>query len=392
MSEGPDQPPVRVAGIDPPRSALYAAYSWAVVVAFVTKYFAYRLGLAKRPRVDPIVPNVTAAIGPLVGVPKRLRVRGAEHFPKSGPAIVCCNHIRLDDPLVLYHACRRARGDPDYHPRSMMRDDYFAGPLFENRLVKAIDFFECLGAYGISRDHVGLKQLKPFLRVLEAGETFILFPGRTRSRSGVFIEYRDDFDGPGGVSFFVHQSQRRNPGLSVPVVPAARTYNPVDNTSVIVFGPPLTLPPNVTREEQRAFDFRVIEAMGGLVELQMVHVIAGVLFLSALHRCSPRRRIDDLTDAARNAFLGCDYPLRNPGDVADPAAAAVKALAYFLRYRVLSLKDAVCSRCDARILANADLNAEYRHKSPVKYLVNQILHLNSVIPALDGAVQRPDLT
>lgn len=51
-----------------------------------------------------ILRSVRVAFGPLVRASYRLKVRGAEHLPASGPVIIAANHLSNADPVVLGQA------------------------------------------------------------------------------------------------------------------------------------------------------------------------------------------------------------------------------------------------------------------------------------------------
>jgi 1-acyl-sn-glycerol-3-phosphate acyltransferase len=55
----------------------------------------------------------------------RLRYRGLEHIPRTGPAIVACNHVSYLDPLTNASAVMKARR----RPRFLAKDELFHIPL-----------------------------------------------------------------------------------------------------------------------------------------------------------------------------------------------------------------------------------------------------------------------
>jgi 1-acyl-sn-glycerol-3-phosphate acyltransferase len=66
-------------------NALVAVYIYALVPEFLLRFLAWVL----------------------VRLIYRVRVRGSEHVPEHGPALVVCNHVAFTDPIVLTAACRR---------------------------------------------------------------------------------------------------------------------------------------------------------------------------------------------------------------------------------------------------------------------------------------------
>ncbi len=353
--------------------------------AFIGRYLLYRIGLGLRPHVDPYVPWATDAIGPLLNVPRRYFLQGQENVPYGRPMIVCGNHSKLDDPLMIYHAGRLATGGK-LLLRVMTRIDYFTGFIFENRLVAIVDFFACCGAYSIDRDNVSLSQLKPFLKLLENGEGFIIFPGRTRTRSGVFIEYRDQFTEPGGISFFVHQTQRKRPEVPVAALPVVRTHNPVTKRTSMIIGPPLYLDAAASREALRTFDYDLVIGMSGLVELNLAQAASAALYLWCLHRGNAPLRIADLSHAVRTALAETAHPYVNPEDLADPDRALDQVLRWLARCRCISIDGGTIRPNPRIILGTPPLDTTYKKLNPVKYLANQILHLGEVTAIVEREV------
>ena len=358
---------------------MYWLYSWIRILLFFASYFASRTGLVRPPFVSGIIEEVTAAIGPIVGVPKHFALIGAEHCPKDGPVILCANHTKLDDPLLVYHAARMAGGRLS---RIMMRDDYFVGPLWENPIVAAPKLFACMSAHMIDRDRVTLAQMKPFLNVLDEDGSFIIFPGRTRTRSGVFIEYRENFTEPGGVSFFIRQTQKKRPDVRVAAVPIVRTFNPASKRTTSIFGPPLYLEHAADRDAMREFDANVVVAMSRLVEINAAQLVSALLYLRVLHGRAGAVTIDRLADDISRLSP------RLEGLHADPAlyanlAVEVAAVAGFLaRAGMLSLEGQSIQPNAQRILLAPALDTTYRKENPVKYLANQILHFGDVIEGI----------
>ncbi len=358
---------------------MYWLYSWTRILLFFARYFASRTRLVRPPFVSGIIEEVAEAIGPIVGVPKHFALIGAEHCPKDGPVIFCANHTKLDDPLLVYHAARMAGGRLS---RIMMRDDYFVGPLWENPIVAAPKLFACMGAHMIDRDRVTLAQMKPFLNVLDEDGSFIIFPGRTRTRSGVFIEYRENFTEPGGVSFFIRQTQKKRSDVRVAAVPIVRTFNPASKRTASILGPPLYLDHAADRDAMREFDANVVVAMSRLVEINAAQLVSALLYLRVLHGRTSSVTIDRLADDISQVSP------RLKGLHADPAISAdaigeVGAVVRFLAREGMVSLDGQSIRPNAeRILLPPPLDTTYRRENPVKYLANQILHFGDVVEGI----------
>lgn len=357
--------------------------SWAALFAFFGRYLMSRCKLAPPPLVDDIIEHVTVAIGPLVGVPKYFHLVGAEHVPESGPMVVCGNHSKLDDPLLVYHAGRMASPGKALHLRVMMRDNYFVGPLFENPVIQAVELFKCLGAYPINRDKPSLSQMKCFVDLLSDGEGFIIFPGRTRTRSGHFIEYRDEFVEPGGVSWFIHRAQRRLKDVPVPAVPIVRNYNPVSKRTALIFGPPLFLESDATREGLREFDHQIVYAMSALVEISCAHIVSGLIYLHALHGRAIEIQVSELVKWVEIVTGDLEHVHLCPELVANPQQSTAQTIRYLAKHEMLHISmDTIVLRPEA-ILSLPPLDTRYRRANPVKYLVNQTVHLGEFVAACE---------
>jgi 1-acyl-sn-glycerol-3-phosphate acyltransferase len=99
----------------------------------------------------------------------RTAVRGLEHLPRSGPAIVVSNHIAAVDPGILVGALPR--------PITLMsKIENYRGPL---KL-----FMPMVGAFTVRRGVADRRALRTAEHVLEQGRLLCLFPEGTRSSSG----------------------------------------------------------------------------------------------------------------------------------------------------------------------------------------------------------------
>ena len=80
-------------------------------------------------RTDFLYRLAVPALRALLPLFSRRRLRGAEHLPRTGGAIVVCNHISVTDPLFLVDAVTRA----GRRPRAMA-----TGGLFRHWLLGAV--------------------------------------------------------------------------------------------------------------------------------------------------------------------------------------------------------------------------------------------------------------
>jgi 1-acyl-sn-glycerol-3-phosphate acyltransferase len=107
----------------------------------------------------------------LVGVVVfQIRVRGREHVPATGGALVLSNHQSHLDPVLIGLACDR-------------RLNYLARQtLF--RFAPFRWLIDSLDAIPLDREGLGLSGLKETLRRLKRGELVLIFPEGTRTRDG----------------------------------------------------------------------------------------------------------------------------------------------------------------------------------------------------------------
>lgn len=360
--------------------------AWLIVVWRLVRYLGYRTGIGARPQFLDIYPELVVFFDTILRWPKRLRVEGAEHCPRTPPAVFAGNHFAKDDPFVMYRAVHRVCAGA-YPVRYMMRDDFFTslGGIMKSWLIDVDELLEMLGALPISRGRVQLAQIKPFIALLRGQAAFIMYPGRSRSRTGVFIEYRDGIEEPGGVTFLVAQAQRKRPDVRVAIVPMARTMNLATMKSVVVFGPPVCLVEDADRAAQRELDFRLLGLMGDLVEINVTHIAAGVIYLHCLHGRTGDIAIEALDNAIGAALARLSRRRIDPAALSDRRGQLEAAINHFAMARlVVRCSDAIAPLTDA-VLAAPPHDTTYRALNPVKYAVNQFLHLPDVIDAVEDA-------
>lgn len=100
----------------------------------------------------------------------RIRVLGKENVPKTGPVIICSNHIsNLDPPVVGITAPR------DIY--FMAKDDLFS----KHWLAKLL---RNIHAFPVKRGGSDRNALRKGLSILKEGHTLGLFPEGTRSKTG----------------------------------------------------------------------------------------------------------------------------------------------------------------------------------------------------------------
>ena len=100
----------------------------------------------------------------------RGRVFGRENMPKTGPALMACNHQSFLDPVMI--------------AQPFWREFWFVArdSLFKNRLFGA--FIAHNNALPIRRGEGDITAFKTIIRLLRRGFPVVIFPEGTRSRDG----------------------------------------------------------------------------------------------------------------------------------------------------------------------------------------------------------------
>ncbi|MEN1969139.1 lysophospholipid acyltransferase family protein [Lentibacillus sp. N15] len=145
----------------------------------------------------------------------RIRVVGEHHVPKTGPVIICSNHIsNLDPPIVGITS-----------PRGI---HFMAkGELFTKRFIGRL--LLALQAFPVKRGLSDRNALRKGLGILKEGHTLGLFPEGTRSKTGELGEPL------AGAGFFALRS-------NAAIVPCFITgpYKPFRKQTVI-YGKPMDI-------------------------------------------------------------------------------------------------------------------------------------------------------
>lgn len=142
----------------------------------------------------------------------RLEARGVHHVPRTGPVILCSNHISYLDPLVVAAPLNRKVW-------FMAKSELFRVPLFRQLIVK-------LGAFPVKRGGVSKETIKTVLTLLRQGELVCIFPQGTRS------EVIDE--GKKGAASFALKS-------GTPVVPVYISGYRRFARNRVIYGPPIDL-------------------------------------------------------------------------------------------------------------------------------------------------------
>lgn len=352
----------------------------------IVQYLLYRLGRKKPPEVARYYAEGLAGLDFLFGWSRRMRIVNGERCPKGGPVVFAGNHVCLDDPFATGSAIFQL-SQGGIRPHVMMRDDFFRGlPGWVKRIVDPDEVARLIGALQISRQGADPGQLKPFVDLLRASHAFLIYPGRSRSRSGLFVEYRDWINSPGATSFFLAQAQESCPETKVGAIPVARTFNPIKNGCSLVFGAPLYLPPGTDRAAQREFDYRLVVAMSDLVEVNAGQILSAYLYLHCLHGLPDTLDIAVLVQRIRSVLDGVTRRHVDPAAYADLEGEIRRAL-HFLRKRGLLRVGPRRVRLNRdAVLSVPKSISEYSKRNPLKYLANQILHMPDVVRAIEREV------
>ena len=134
---------------------------------------------AERPRIPPGTGKHQQAGKFLAGwffrLYCRLKVRGAENVPPSGPVIIASNHRSMWDVPIHVVACPR--------PITFMaKRELFKGPVLSWA-------WRVLGGFPVRREISDIRAIDAGLAVLERGEALGLYPEGTRSKSGEMLPF-----------------------------------------------------------------------------------------------------------------------------------------------------------------------------------------------------------
>lgn len=357
---------------------------YANFAAHFAEHVLARMGLRNsQPSAERRYEAFQFVVGDFVGWNRYIRLHNTHFVPRDHPAIFYGNHIKLDDPCYLFRAVYLATGG-SVKIGAMMRSDFFAGlPFLKSRWLDLDQILETVDVYGISRESVTISQLKKFVDLLLRGKGFILYPGRSRSCSGLLMDYRDSIERPGGISFFLHTAQSRDATMKFSAAPAVRNYNPVTKHTSVVFGEEIFLPRGASRAEQRRFDEHLIEALGPLVEINAPQVVSAILYTRCLHGLTNAIRVDDLIQLVAGLFDALGHPYVDPEDKANVGRAVRRTIKYLRKHGMVRATTEAVTPVSSAILAAPPATKEFRKRNPVKYLTNQILHLGTVTALIE---------
>ena len=186
-----------------------------------------------------------------------LRVRGAEHIPSSGPALIVSNHQSILDPPVIGGAVRR-------QIYFLAKAELFRIPLFGW-------LFRTLHARPVRREGSDPRALRTAALLLEEGKALLIFPEGTRSPDGRLGEAK------AGVGMLAVKS-------GAPVVPAYVSGTlealpkgaawPRRSQVSVSFGPALHFKPPIGSGRKERYREAAEEMMRGIAQLREQEVKA----------------------------------------------------------------------------------------------------------------------
>lgn len=185
---------------------------------------------------------------PLFGGVYGCRCKGGEHLPRTGPAIIACNHKSVADPVVAGMVC--------YRPlRYMAKKELFVNPYLRWLITS-------LGAFPLDRGAGDREALTRALEILEQGGLLLMFPEGTRQTDDAIHDF---FPGAGMIAL----------RSGAPVVPLAmdgtqRMFPPgggVRHTKLrTAIGPPVDLS-DLTTRSSKTYQEAARRMQGALTEL-----------------------------------------------------------------------------------------------------------------------------
>lgn len=362
-------------------------WCWAVTLFLLFRYVLYRLHLGKRPSFTDHWWRVEVAYRQITRMDPRIRVRHIDRCPKQHPAIYVGNHLKLDDQFFVCYAVQEA-SNYTMHTRFVMRDDYFGGFPWDWLPLDMNEVAEMGGSYNIAQGSPTLAQLKPLIEILLKPDSFVIFPCGGRSRSGHWLEVHTGGDEPGSIAFFVAGAQRKAPELPIPGVPVGRTFNPIKKVSAVIVGEPRYLEPGARREAQRDFDAKLFTDLSDLIELHALHFLSAFIYLRCLHNYHPQATRSELAAACRHTLDALPHRYTDPALKTHLEEDLEEALRYLERHGMIERHGDLTRFLPERVLACPPMTTTYRITNPVKYHVNQLIHLAEVVAVVEQVALR----
>jgi hypothetical protein len=228
--------------------------------------------------------------------------------------------------------------------------------------------------------------MKRFVQTLRDGKSFLMFPGRTRTRSGFFFEYREGFGELGSASFFLAAMNREKPPVAVQVVPVVRTHNPVVRRDTMVFGHPMVMAENTTKDQYRTFDHEMAAAMANLIEINVPQLAAAFLYFHALHNGSRQIQKEWFAGEIRAILNSLEHPYIDSRAMSNFGEEIDQTLQYFDNYGFIGWRLGTLHINRKRILKVPKVKHYWLWVHPLRYLANQIAHLPQPVRVIESRV------
>ena len=368
------------------------------------------LGVTRRaPDCRKLFDHCAELFGLLWDTRNKLVVRNSANIVEEGAAIYVANHIKKSDALTVVYAVYMNAGGRQLH--IMMRDDFFDDRSWSRTPFLDLDKLAMsLGAIQVNRQYGAYSQMKRFIRLLREGGCFIIFPTGTRSRSGHVMGLPPPRE-LGKASFFAVMAQRERFSRKessrvepVAMVPTGMSFDPISEKTTLVFGKPAYLTPDppdkkVDRAVLSEFDQQLVRSASRLVEVNLAHLGALYLLHWAWHSGALPNRNEHGVGLKRNVFIN---------DLTEIVSDIKKESSLFLAPSLNSELDLELRRVEKlfarqsmlrtvgeelllyreRILSAPPVDHGYRKRNPVKYLANQVAHLEEVVSAVETRVLR----
>lgn len=139
------------------------------------------------------------------------RVEGMENLPKDGGYLICSNHQRFHDPVILAAVIKK-------HLRFLAKEELFKKGIPDK-------FLRSVGCVPVERNSSNLSAMRTCINLLKDGNSLILYPEGTR-----FCKHIADVK-PGAVMLASK--------AKVPIVPVGLSRIKLFGRTVIRFGKPI---------------------------------------------------------------------------------------------------------------------------------------------------------
>ncbi len=178
----------------------------------------------------------------------RPRIYGRENIPGKKPFIICSNHLKWLDPLVIGMAVPTS-----YRIHYMAKKELFSNRFFSYLLRN-------VGAFPLDREKADYVAMKKAFQLIKEGQVLGLFPEGARSKSGELQKAQN------GSALIAARS-------GVPILPVAIAgpYRPFKSIRVII-GRPFVLPPLVYQSKKEKKDR--LNEMSALIMEQLRQLLA----------------------------------------------------------------------------------------------------------------------